>query len=114
MASLVYQKLKVIDLLDRTCANPKNRERDVHDIFDKNPWLMGKGYDIVQSDQQLSKYVDSQTRVDPDLQKRPDLIFEEHSEYPRHCAGRIKGSWSLAQSAAHRPGSRIQSAHPTQ
>jgi hypothetical protein len=76
MASLVYQKLKVIDLLDRTCANPKNRERDVHDIFDKNPWLMGKGYDIVQSDQQLSKYVDSQTRVDPDLQKRPDLILK--------------------------------------
>jgi hypothetical protein len=76
MASLVYQKLKVIDLLDRTCADEHNRERDVHDIFDKNPWLMGKGYDIVQSDQQLSRYVDSKVLNDPELRKRPDLILK--------------------------------------
>jgi hypothetical protein len=37
MAALVYQKLKVIDLLESTCSNTSNIERDVHDIFDK--WL---------------------------------------------------------------------------
>lgn len=76
MASLVYQKLKVIDLLERTCADPHNRERDVHDIFDKNPWLMGKGYEIVQSDQQLSRYVEANVHQDAELKKRPDLILK--------------------------------------
>jgi hypothetical protein len=76
MASLVYQKLKVIDLLEITCSNPRKLERDVHDIFDKNPWLVGKAYEIVQSDRPLSKYMDENVPIDPDLKKRPDLILK--------------------------------------
>ena len=76
MASLVYQKLKVVDVLELTCSNPKNVERDVHDIFDKNPWLVGKPYEIVQSDRPLSKYMDEHAPVDPELKKRPDLILK--------------------------------------
>ena len=75
MASLVYQKLKVIDLLERTCSNPRNLERDVHDIFDKNPWLMGKAYDIVQSDKPLSTYMAEHAPLD-EFKKRPDLILK--------------------------------------
>ena len=51
-------------------------ERDVHDIFDKNPWLVGKPYEIVQSDRPLSKYMDEHAPVDPELKKRPDLILK--------------------------------------
>jgi|SRR6266850_94023 len=76
MASLVYQKLKVIDLLEVTCSNPKNLERDVHDIFEKNPWLVGKAYEIVQSDRPLSKFIAENAPLDPDLKKRPDLILK--------------------------------------
>lgn len=76
IASLVYQKLKVIDILEATCSNPKKVERDVHDIFDKNPWLVGKAYEIVQSDRSLSKYMDEHAPMDPDLKKRPDLILK--------------------------------------
>jgi hypothetical protein len=76
MASLVYQKLKVIDLLETTCSNPTKVERDVHDIFDKNPWLAGKAYEIVQSDRSLSMYVGERAPLDLDLKKRPDLILK--------------------------------------
>ena len=75
MAALVYQKLKVIDLLEATCSNPSNLERDVHKIFDKNPWRVGKAYEIVQSDQPLSRYMAEHAPVDPELKKRPDLIL---------------------------------------
>lgn len=76
LASLVYQKLKVIDLLEATCTNPEKRERDVHDIFDKNSWLVGKEYEIVQSDRSLSKFMDENSSMEPDLKKRPDLILK--------------------------------------
>jgi hypothetical protein len=76
MAALVYQKLKVIDLLEATCSNPKNLERDVHKIFDKIPWLVGKAYEIVQSDRPLSQYMAEHSPLDPELKKRPDLILK--------------------------------------
>lgn len=76
MASLVYQKLKVIDVLERTCSNTTKRERDVHNIFDKNPWLVGKAYEIVQSDRPLSNYLADNLPEDPELRKRPDLILK--------------------------------------
>jgi hypothetical protein len=74
MASLVHQKLKVIDLLESTCGNTNKVERDVHDIFDKNPWLVG--HEIVQSDKPLSTYLAMHAPMDPDLKKRPDLIIK--------------------------------------
>lgn len=76
MASLVYQKLKVIDLLEATCVNKGSSERDVHDIFDKNPWLVGKAYEIVQSDRPLQQYVESKLKTDEESRKRPDLIMK--------------------------------------
>lgn len=76
MAGLVYQKLRVIDLLETICSNPKKLEKDVHGIFDKNPWLVGKAYEIVQSDRSLSQYLAEHSPVDPELKKRPDLILK--------------------------------------
>jgi hypothetical protein len=76
IASLVNQKLKVIDLLESTCSNRRNLERDVHDIFDKNPWLVGNAYEIVQSDRPLATYLAENGPIDPELKKRPDLILK--------------------------------------
>jgi len=76
MTAITYQKLKVIDLLETTCSNPNNVERDVHDIFDKNIWLAGKAYEIVQSDRPLSRFMTENVPVDAELKKRPDLILK--------------------------------------
>ena len=74
MASLVYQKIKVIDLLEKTCSNTKNSERDVHEIFERNTWLIGKEYEIVQSEKTLATYLEENIIKDPNTQKRPDII----------------------------------------
>ena len=76
MTAMVYQKLKVIDLLESTCSNPNNTERDVHSIFDKNVWLAGKTFEIVQSDRPLSKFMAEHVPSDLELKKRPDLILK--------------------------------------
>jgi hypothetical protein len=76
MASLVYQKLKVIDLLEKTCCDDTKSEKDVHRIFEKNIWLVGKNYEIVQSDRSLSQYLETNLTVDPETRKRPDLIIK--------------------------------------
>lgn len=74
MASLVYQKIKVIDLLEDTCSDITNSERNVHEIFEKNSWLMGKDFEIVQSDKSLANYLDAKISQDPNTKKRPDII----------------------------------------
>jgi hypothetical protein len=75
MASMVFQKLKVIDLLERVCTNNNKLERDVQDVFEKNPWLVGRNFEIVQSDKPLSIYLNTNLQVDPETRKRPDLIL---------------------------------------
>ena len=77
MASLVYQKLKVIDLLEQTCIDKTRSERDVHEIFERNCWLAGKEYEIVQSDRSLSTYLEENLPTDPDTRKRPDIIAKK-------------------------------------
>lgn len=77
LASMIYQKLKVIDLLERTCCDGNKKEKDVHEIFDKNPWLVGKGYEIVLSDKPLYQYLSTNLSDDPETNKRPDLIVKK-------------------------------------
>ncbi len=77
MASLVYQKLKVIDLLEKTCCDTTRSERDVHEIFERNCWLVGKEYEIVQSDKSLATYLADNLPADADTRKRPDIIAKK-------------------------------------
>ncbi|MCX6731748.1 MAG: hypothetical protein NTX55_02045 [Candidatus Parcubacteria bacterium] len=74
MTSLVYQKLKIIDLLEKIIINPKNKEADVHRVFENHPWLLGKNFDIVSSDKPLSEYLNTNLKDDPETLKRPDII----------------------------------------
>lgn len=74
MTSLVYQKLKIIDLLEKTIINPDNKEADVHHIFENHSWLLGRNFDIVSSDKPLSQYLDTNLKDDPETRKRPDII----------------------------------------
>jgi hypothetical protein len=74
MTSLVYQKLKIIDLLEKIIINPANKEADVHRIFENHPWLLGRNFDIVSSDKPLSEYLNTNIKDDPETRKRPDII----------------------------------------
>lgn len=74
MTSLIYQKLKIIDLLEKVIINGRNKEVDVHQIFDKHPWLLGKNFEIVSSDKPLSEYLGKNLKDDPETRKRPDII----------------------------------------
>jgi len=77
MASLVYQKLKVIDLLEKTCCDITRSERDVHEIFERNCWMVGKEYEIIQSDRSLSTYLGENMPIDTETRKRPDIIAKK-------------------------------------
>lgn len=74
MTSLVYQKLKIIDVLESVITQTDKRERDVHQIFEKHPWLLGRNFEIVTSDKQLSEYLQTNIKEDPETKKRPDII----------------------------------------
>lgn len=74
MTALVYQKLKIIDLLEKVIISSETKERDVHQIFEKHPWLLGRAFEIVSSDKALSKYLEDKLGDDPETKKRPDLI----------------------------------------
>ncbi len=74
MTSLIYQKLKIIDLLETVIMSNESKERDVHQIFEKHPWLLGRSFEIVSSDKPLSKYLDDNLEDDPETKKRPDII----------------------------------------
>jgi len=74
MTDLVYQKLKIIDLLESTSIDYKNKEKDVHKIFEKNTWLLGKTYEIVSSDKSLTEYLEKNIKEDPETKVRPDII----------------------------------------
>ncbi|OGZ44798.1 MAG: hypothetical protein A2756_05000 [Candidatus Ryanbacteria bacterium RIFCSPHIGHO2_01_FULL_48_27] len=74
MTSLVYQKLKIIDLLETVITQVDKKEKDVHQIFEKHPWLLGRTFEIVTSDKPLSEYLQTNIKDDPETKKRPDII----------------------------------------
>ena len=76
LARLVHHKLQTLAVLERVTSDPRRREREVHRIFDLNPWLLGKGFEIVHSDRTLATYLDEEIPEDPATRKRPDLIVK--------------------------------------
>jgi hypothetical protein len=76
LTRLVHQKLKTLDALERLTADPAQSERAVHQVFDLNPWVLGGGFEIVQSDRTLATYLNQNTAVDPKTRRRPDLIVK--------------------------------------
>ena len=76
LSSLVYQKLRIIDLLEEVTSNTSNNEDAVHKIFENNGWLLGKSFEIVQSDKSLATYLMKNIKENPETGKRPDLIVK--------------------------------------
>lgn len=76
LSNLVYQKLKIIDLLESLTSDVAVKEDKVHELFENHIWLAGKNYEIVQSDKSLSTYLEKNLPNDPETRKRPDLIIK--------------------------------------
>lgn len=76
LASLIYQKIKVLDLLEELTTDETVKERTVHELIEANPWLLGKSYEILSSDRSLKKYLDENALEDHITKKRPDLIVK--------------------------------------
>lgn len=74
MASLVYQKLKILELLESLVISKESSEKDIHKVFESNPWLIGNQYEIVKSEKTLSDYLNVNIKEDPEMGKRPDII----------------------------------------
>ena len=74
MTTLVYQKLKIIDLLENVIISRNSKEKDVHQIFEKHPWLLGRAFEIVSSDKALTEYLETNLQDDPETRVRPDII----------------------------------------
>jgi hypothetical protein len=76
LAHLVNQKLKTLDVLETVVSNTASSERAVHRLFDLNPWLLGKGFEVVHSDRTLATYLQQNAEIDPKTRRRPDLIVK--------------------------------------
>jgi len=76
LSNLVYQKLKIIELLEVLTAEEKSSERKVHQLFESHIWLCGKNYEIVQSEKSLAQYLEKNVPSDPEMKRRPDLIVK--------------------------------------
>lgn len=76
LASLIYQKIKVLDLLERLTTDKTVNERAVHKLMEANPWLLGKSYEILSSDNSLKTFLDENAPKDAITKKRPDLIVK--------------------------------------
>lgn len=74
MATIVYQKLKVLTLLENLVISSSSKEKDIHQLFESNPWLLGQNYEILKSEKTLSDYLNINIKDDPELKKRPDII----------------------------------------
>ncbi|MGH7869139.1 MAG: hypothetical protein ACREP9_16260, partial [Candidatus Dormibacteraceae bacterium] len=82
LSGLVYQKLKVLDLFEKVITDPGSSEEAVHAIYENNPWMLGRGLEVVQSDKPLANYLAANVKDIPELRRRPDLIVGRipHSE----------------------------------
>lgn len=77
LSSLVYQKLKIIDLLENLTCNKEINEDKIHELFENNIWLSGKNFEIVQSDKPLSKYLSEKISKETGAQKDPIFLLKE-------------------------------------
>lgn len=76
LASLIYQKIKVLDLLEKLTTDKTVSERAVHKLIEANSWILGKSYEILSSDRTLKTYLDEHAPKDPITKRRPDLIVK--------------------------------------
>lgn len=100
LANLIRQKLQIITLFKILTSARETREAPIHELIENNVWIADKRYEIVASDETLARFLDENTKVDPELKKRPDLIVRRVPHEQRIVLIELK-----------RPGIGLRAAH---
>lgn len=84
IVELVKKKISIIKLLEKLIAKKETMEGEIHELLERNLWLLDNNYDLVRSNKPLSDYLEKSITEDPDLRKKPDLIIKMFLQDPNH------------------------------
>lgn len=76
IAELVRKKIAVIKLLESLLSRQETREKEIHQLIERNLWLLSNDYDLIRSNETLANYLHQNIKSDPELGERPDLIVK--------------------------------------
>lgn len=76
IAELVRKKIAIIKLLEKLLLLKDTKEKEIHQLLEKNLWLLSNSYDLIRSDKTLADYLQQNIKIDPVLGERPDLIVK--------------------------------------
>lgn len=80
MANQAMSRLQVLDHLDGLVRNPATQEKTIHQIIEKNLWLLGMGYASIASNKTTAKTIQEYTDTKftgKRATKRPDLFLAQ-------------------------------------
>lgn len=80
MANQAMSRLQLLDHLDALVRNPATQEKTVHQIIEKNLWLLGMGYASIASNKTTAKTIQEYTDTKfsgTRAAKRPDLFLAQ-------------------------------------
>ena len=81
MANQAKSRLKVLDYLDDLVRNPATLEKTVHNVIEKNLWVLGYDHSLITSNKTLSRTIEEYTAekfTGPRESKRPDLFLAQN------------------------------------
>ena len=80
MANQAMSRLQLLDHLDGLVRNPATQEKTIHQIIEKNLWLLGMGYASIASNKTTAKTIREYTDTKfsgKRAAKRPDLFLAQ-------------------------------------
>jgi hypothetical protein len=80
MANQAMSRLQLLDHLDGLVRNPATQEKTIHQIIEKNLWLLGIGYASIASNKTTAKTIQEYTDTKfsgKRASKRPDLFLAQ-------------------------------------
>ncbi len=80
MANQAMSRLQLLDHLDGLVRNPATQEKTIHQIIEKNLWLLGMGYASIASNKTTAKTIQEYTDTKfsgKRAAKRPDLFLAQ-------------------------------------
>lgn len=80
MANQAMSRLQLLDHLDGLVRNPATQEKTIHQIIEKNLWLLGMGYASIASNKTTAKTIQEYTDTKftgKRATKRPDLFLAQ-------------------------------------
>lgn len=81
VASQTSSRRKLLDHLESLIRNPKTIEKNVHNVIEKNLWLLGSKYSLVASNKTLANTIEtyaSENFTGARAANRPDLFLAQH------------------------------------